>query len=227
VHPNEARGKDSGTFLRITNGPRCRPYVDYDRIRAEYEARWPGEPFSTKRREQPWRFKRYTPLSPALNIANRGGGYLIVEPNLKPSNTMPGKDWGWANWQALVIARRWPAWPWVQIGPPGTRLLEGVAYRQTNSFDEAMGALAGAVAAVLPEGGLHHAAAALGIPSVVIFGGATTPASTGYELHRNLTSGGAESPCGMRIPCEHCRAAMANIRLDRVIMELEDILNDG
>ena len=46
--------------------------------------------------------------------------------------------------------------------------------------------LSGARAAVLHEGGLHHAAAALGMPAVVLFGGMISPRNTGYDVHVNL-----------------------------------------
>jgi len=49
----------------------------------------------------------------------------------------------------------------VQLGPAGTRLLHGVEHYPTNTFREACAALARSRAAVLHEGGLHHAAAAV------------------------------------------------------------------
>ena len=92
---------------------------------------------------------------------------------------------------------------------------------------EACTALSGAAAAVLPEGGLHHAAAALGMPAVVIFGGMTSPANTGYDGHVNLFDpAGGESPCGQRVACAHCRAAMAAIRPDVVAYHLQHILRN-
>ena len=62
------------------------------------------------------------------------------------------------------------------------------------------------------EGGLHHAPAALGVPAVVIFGGYITPWNTGYDGHINLYADHPLSPCGERLPCDHCRVCMASIK---------------
>lgn len=150
---------------------------------------------------------------------------VVVEPNIKPGAS-PNKDWGWANWQALVA--RHPA-TWIQLGPPGTRLLGGVHQRVTHDFREALVALAGAALYVGHEGALHHAAAALGIPAVVIFGGYVSPRQTGYGIvragaltsqapvsHINIYPADPHSPCGMRVPCPHCKRVMASISVDQV-----------
>ena len=149
--------------------------------------------------------------------------WMPLEPRIK-AGASPNKDWGWARWQALVRLRR--DVDWVQLGPPGTRLLDGARLVATADFRTACALLSGARAAVLPEGGLHHAAAALRVPAVVIFGGMTSPANTGYETHVNLfeTMGGA-SPCGQRLPCDHCARAMAAITPEAVADHLERILD--
>jgi len=190
----------------IVNGPGCRPYIDYGRTTA---TRWayrdwratPGELYDIERRKP--------------------RDYVIVEPHIK-AKASPNKDWGWARWQALVGRLDLD---WVQLGPPSTRLLDGVRHIETATFLAACRALTGARAAVLPEGGLHHAAAALGVPAVVIFGAMTSPANTGYDLHVNLyePAGGA-SPCGMRVPCGHCARAMAGIEPETVASHLEQLL---
>ena len=69
---------------------------------------------------------------------------------------------------------------------------------------------------------LMHAAAALKVPAVVIYGGFISPKVTGYPLHRNLFTGG--TPCGMRTNCKHCRDAMAAILPTTVYDELKEIL---
>jgi len=223
-NPRIARPGERGDFQRLIDGPGCRPYIDYEAMRAEAARRWPGAPFDLKRREQPWRFRagwRATPGEIFCVPRAAAGGYVLVEPNVKPS-AMPGKDWGRARWQALVAARR--ELGWLQIGPAGTRPLAGVRFVATPTFFDALRVVSSARAAVLPEGGLHQAAAAWGVPAVVIFGGCADPAATGYEAHRNLTGGGGSSPCGMRVACDHCAAALAEITVARVAHELSEIL---
>ena len=93
----------------------------------------------------------------------------------------------------------------------------------TPTFQDACTALSGAAAAVLPEGGLHHAAAALGVPAVVIFGGVCSPANTGYGPHVNLYEPHG-SPCGQRVACAHCRRALAAIGPETVADHLDRML---
>lgn len=90
----------------------------------------------------------------------------------------------------------------------------GVSHIRTATFRQACGALSGAKLYIGPEGGLHHAAAALGIPAVVIFGGFIHPRTTGYDLHTNLFVG--DEPCGSTNYCVHCVDAMASISVDEV-----------
>lgn len=143
-------------------------------------------------------------------------GRIYIEPNIKATAPV-NKNWGFANYQAVVDAL---GRPFVQCGP-GPRL-ERVEYVDTRTFEGALDVLDGASAYIGPEGGLHHAAAALGVPSVVIFGGYISPAVTGYRTQTNLYAGG--QPCGMRESCPHCRAAMAAITPTQVCVALNTLL---
>lgn len=134
------------------------------------------------------------------------GDFIVVEPHVK-SNASPNKCWGFDRTQRLVSTFNFTNW--VQLGPKGTKSLGGVTRIITNSFRNACAVLSVANAYVGPEGGLHHAAAAFRKPGVVIFGGMTHPKNTGYDCHSNLVSD--DAPCGMRLPCEHCKVAMKKI----------------
>jgi ADP-heptose:LPS heptosyltransferase len=147
------------------------------------------------------------------------GDWILIEPHIKPGAS-PNKQWGRERWQALARLLRKAGLQAAQVGPPGTPRLEGVDLIETMNFRLAAAVLAGARAAVLPEGGLHHAAAALGVPGVVIFGGFTPVELTGYAMHRNLGASLGEA-CGMRTPCAHCAAAMAAITPEQVFNELK------
>ncbi len=214
---------------RIVNGPGCRPYIDTARMRAEFAAVFPGRPFTSKLCDPrlPWRYTAWRVSPGELPSVPRRepGHYVVIEPHLK-AGASPNKDWGWDRWRALVRLRR--DLDWLQLGAGGTRVLDGVRFVATTDFRAACGLLAGARAAVLPEGGLHHAAAALDVPAVVIFGGMTAPANTGYDSHVNLFDPmGGESPCGQRAPCDHCARAMAAITPAAVADHLERILDAG
>jgi hypothetical protein len=200
-----------------------RPYVDYGRTTKQ---RWaytgwrcaPGELYFSPEEidfAEPW----------------RGREFVVVEPHVKP-NASPNKRWGLERMQRLVdlVSRRGGAPELVQFDWSGGPLLRGVTRVRPPTFRHGCAVLSRARAYVGPEGGLHHAAAALGVSAVVIFGGMTSPANTGYDGHVNLFDNGADprtgirGPCGMRVPCPHCERAMAAIRPEIVAYHLEQLL---
>lgn len=137
---------------------------------------------------------------------------ILIEPNVPRKPCAPNKQWPVDRW--VVLAKRLMLQGWkvrqFEYGGPN-RVAPGIP---TATFREAAGWLSSARAAVLPEGGLHHAAAAVGLPAVVLFGGFVPPAVLGYDSHSNLT-GGAEA-CGSFTRCQHCVDAMAAIEVDEV-----------
>jgi ADP-heptose:LPS heptosyltransferase len=77
--------------------------------------------------------------------------------------------------------------------------------------------------AILPEGGLHHGAAAIEKRAVVLFGGFIPPSVTGYDTHINLV--GSDNFCGSIHPCKHCADAMKSISVETVLNAAEEILS--
>lgn len=147
---------------------------------------------------------------------------IIIEPNIK-TKASPNKQWPLSNWKLFVRMAREAGFALFQVGPHGTRTIDGARLIVTQNFRQACAVLANARAYVGHEGGLHHAAAALGIPGVVIFGGFTPVELTGYALHRNLGVSLGDA-CGMRIPCDHCRKAMNEIEPELVLQNLKGVL---
>lgn len=177
-----------------------------------------------------WVWKEYVPEPGELFLTDRElavgkpfDGGIVLQPIIKVQSS-PNKQWRMEYWQALVNMR--PDFPWVQIGDGTEPRLAGVPFLRTASFRDACGVLAHARAAVLQDGGLHHACAALGVPAVVIFGGFISPKVTGYSSQRNLFTESSDHPlgCGMRVPCFHCHRAMLSIKPVQVIAELEEAL---
>ena len=162
---------------------------------------------------------RLTPQEQAFS-ALVGTGFVVIEPNVKPRRDgAANRQWGWDRYAALISSR--PHLRWVQVGKPELSTLPGVSRVSTNSFREACAVLARAAAYVGPEGGLHHASAALGIPAVVIFGGYISPEVTGYRCHMNLFSGEGLG-CGRRESCG-CDC-MTRISPDQVARSLDAVL---
>lgn len=185
-------------------------------------------PYIESKSSDRWCWKEFTPTAGELYLtpqeiryADYGGGAVVINPTIKPGAS-PNKFW--PHWQALVD--RAPHIRWLQLLQPGTRALHGVETVFTPDFRHACGVMLGARAAVLHEGGLHHAAAALSLPAVVIYGGFISPACTGYNTHRNLFVPSNSYPlgCGMRRLCAHCQRAMDSLTPDYVLSQLEQIL---
>jgi ADP-heptose:LPS heptosyltransferase len=147
-------------------------------------------------------------------------GAIVIEPNVYPNK--PNKQWGRDNWAQLVALMHAAGFRPIQLGPRSTAVLTGVQHVTTETIRDAAAVLSTASAAVLPEGGLHHLAAALRVRAVVIFGGFISPTITGYGMHRNIFSG--KEACGQRTPCQHCVAAMASVDPARVFNELKAAL---
>ena len=201
-NPRFATREFKGRVQSLTNGPGRRPYVE-----RETEARWIWRDWICPVGE-------IRLSEPEQAFASRHAGRVILEPRLKAAAS-PNKDWGWKRWAELArqLANRGHAV--AQFGEPGEARLPATELIRTASFREACAVLARSRLAVLPEGGLHHAAAALGTPSIVIFGGFISPRQTGYLHQLNLFTGG--DPCGMRRRCGHCEQAMNRIAVDEVL----------
>lgn len=151
------------------------------------------------------------------NAARFGGDFVLIEPNVETwKSVAPNKDWGRAKYQAVADALRADGYRIVQFRyDKSDAPLEGVEALRTISFRDALAIMRHAALYIGPEGGLHHGAAAVDVPAVVIFGGFIPPSVTGYDDHTNLT-GGAEA-CGSYTRCQHCIDAMAAISVDEVL----------
>lgn len=196
---------DGEKYLAIPNFPGCRPYIlGYDTDRFIWNPSFkavPGELYLDKEEK----------------AAALPAPYIVVEPSVK-GDAQINKDWGWDNWVELT---RLP-YPWLQMGERGKRSLPGVPMLQT-SFRQALGVLAGASLLVTTDGALHHAAAAMGVPAVVIWGGFTSPENLGYDAHENVWSG--SDPCGIwKHRCPHCAEAMKSISVQAVADAIERAL---
>lgn len=202
-NPKIARRHERGVE-RLINGSGMRPYIV-----GKTATRWTWKPWERESGE-------IYLTKEELALAEPHAGRILIEPNTKvsPSN----KAWLFGRWQELVDR----GGDFVQVGPPGTRLLRGVHFVETANFRAAAAVLAKSLAYVGTEGGLHHAAAALGRPAVVLFSEFISPEITGYDMHRNIRHAGPA--CGSRLPCEGCRASMEAITVDEVDQNLREIL---
>jgi len=143
-------------------------------------------------------------------------GLVIIEPNAPAYKvSTSNKQWPYERYDELSRRLRAAGHTVAQFVYNGAKhRLALVTQIRTPTFREALAVMATASLYIGSEGGLHHGAAAVGTPAVVLFGGFVPPSVTGYAMHTNLT-GGAEA-CGSLRPCEHCAAAMQAITVDEV-----------
>lgn len=197
-NPKIAKTLEPGeTFAWVSNIPLNRPYIEEIRpegfvYRKDFKA-VPGEIYLTDEEQRP------------------RGDYILVEPHTKDKFTGPNKRWAWERWQEVVKL----PYDFVQTGPVESETLPGVRRIITKTFREALSVLSGARLLVTTDGALHHAAAAMGIPAVVIWGGAASPVNLGYDFHVNLWHGAV--PCGTHSSiCPHCREALDAVTVEEV-----------
>ncbi len=188
-------------------------------------------PYIAARTPKQWKWKAYQPPSGEIYFTDEEkeygrhhAGRVVLEPTIKASAS-PNKQWGWTRWNKLAWLLQEEGVRVTQLGPEGgVQLLDGADFVATRDFRLAASVLAHARAVVAPEGGLHHAAAAVGVPALVIFGGFISPEVTGYRSQVSFYAGGEGLGCGMRTPCDHCADAMASITPREVADKLMEVL---
>lgn len=188
---------EQGDFSSINNYPGLRPYIAYP-FNRETGCRYSG-----------WRARdnlgglifNQSEMDFAASVRNSLGDFVIVEPTLT-ERTNPNKQWGRAKWQELTHILKDRGYRVVQVGPTAIEVLDGCQFIETPTFRVGAAVLQQSIGAVLPEGGLHHAAGMLRKRVVVLFGGAVDVNATGYEDHINIVRGEA---CGNWLPCDHCK----------------------
>lgn len=190
-------------------------------------------PYCVQKRVDRWIWRKYEPpagelyfTEAELDFGERHAGRVIVQPHLK-AGASPNKQWGWINWNKLAwLAREKLGVTVTQIGSGTVPVIDGAEHIGTAGMRLAAAMIARARAVVASEGGLHHVAAAVGTPAVVIYGGYISPAVTGYPEQKAFFGTSAKYPlgCGNRQECDHCRQAMASISPEAVFEALREIL---
>lgn len=203
-------------IIRRPAGRRYRTLIDGSGVRAYIAAktpeRWTWRPFTPTPAEIV-----FTPAERAFAEPYRG--MVMIEPNVK-ANIHRNKAWYWDRWQGVVFSL---AERFVQCVPNGASpSLQSTKVATTPTFRQACAVLSVCRAFVGTEGGLMHAAAAVGTPAVILWSEFISPDITGYAQHRNLRHAGPA--CGMRTDCPGCRASMEAITVEEVVHNLQEIL---
>lgn len=187
----------------IVNGPNARPYIVYP---FTAEGGWTFNQDFHARDNVARIYLNEDEKSIGAALYARVGSYVLIEPWSKHQNLR----WPRTHWQELVDSR--PELTFVQHVHAATDYyLDRVQMVSTPTFRAACGALQFARAYIRGESGMLHAAAALGIPAVAIWGGCMDwDVLGGYTTHIGV--GISNPPCGSWIACDHCTEKMAAIK---------------
>lgn len=211
-----------GPLVTIRDHPGHRLYIDYERCDIEVDAnaadqaalikryaydpdfRAPrGELFFSRAERNGW-----------VDLGRRVRGTVVVEPNVKAGLNGQNKAWPMGRWQELVN-RLAPNEKIVQLVWGGSQL-ENVELVTTPSMRHAAYALRGARLFIGTDGGLHHTAAALGVPAVVLWSHYSSPQLLGYADHENVRRADGVGCGTLWERCTECERAMALIPVQEV-----------
>lgn len=181
-----------------------RPYITeigetHFKVREDFRVK-PGEIYLTDE-ERRW--------------AEKHKDFILIEPNVKDWSIGFNKAWPYKYWKELIKAD----YPFLQIG---TGWMLDCDYCYTPTFRHALALMERAALVITTDGGLHHAAGAMNIPAVVLWGGLVSPKILGYQNHINLCK--AKTFCGSVLNCEHCKKAMESIHPEEVLSILKRLL---
>ncbi len=135
------------------------------------------------------------------------------------------KEWVSGNWKKLgnCLAGMGKL---VQVGSAEDPEMPGATdLRGKTTLRELASLLANVRVFVGLEGFLMHLAKAVGVPSVIIYGGWISPRVSGYAENINLFTALPCSPCGFPNHCEYDRECMKKITPERVAEAAQEILN--
>lgn len=150
--------------------------------------------------------------------------FILVQPEVKTTFSRGNKAWPMAHWKALVRDLKTLDIPLLQMikdDREGQRLCKTVV---THTFRVACAVVKRSMLLICSEGGLHHAAAALDKPAVVLWTGFSHPWILGYATHLNLRYDNSP-PCGMKVECDHCKRMAEKLTPDTVFAEIRKYLD--
>lgn len=182
-------------------------------------------PYIASKSPERWTWRPYKPIPAEIvftaeekAFAEPFRGMVMIEPNVKNVGH-DNKAWLPARWFGLSLDRE----DFVQcVQAPQDALPAHVLKVITPTFRHAAAVLSVARAFVGTEGGLMHAAAAVGTPAVILWSEFISPEITGYSNMVNLRHAG--KPCGNRLACAGCRKSMEAISVEEVVQALEGVL---
>lgn len=198
---------DGQAYQRLVSAPNARPYIVYPFTQ---ETGWTFNKAFHCRDYKARLYLTEEELSKGREARERYGPYVLIEPFTKHENFR----WPIERWSTLVSSCK--ELTFVQHTHLESEFVDGASL-ESATFREACGLIASASAYVRSESGLCHAAAAIGIPQVTLFGGCMdAEVMGGYDKQICIVDEDALTPCGRWHRCEHCLKAMDRITVSQV-----------
>lgn len=195
--------------VTLADGPGCRPYIDRV-LNGKVVYKCDHQPIPGTIAISPeQQYKAAQSLASTSPV-------IILEPGFKGTNSADNKDWGWGKWVVLSRTLLLQGFMVAQMAISGRKTLPDVVEIDADGLHGFAALVKQASLVITTEGGMHHTAAAVNTPAVVIWGGFTSPEFLGYLGHANIYDDHKMSPCGSRQSCAHCRRRMDAISAERV-----------
>jgi hypothetical protein len=155
-------------------------------------------------------------------------GFILIEPSTNRDYFGELRSWPRERWESLLQGLRchFPHLKIVQTGLPDGEPLPGIVdLRGKTDFRGAALLLQSASLFIGTEGGLMHAANAVGARALILWGGVTLPEFAGYPTRqRTICKYVACAPCGRRGVCDNEHICMRRIEVNEVEAAALDIL---
>jgi hypothetical protein len=197
-----ANKRQPGTpFIRNSKG--CRPYIQYP-FTGLTGWKWATD-WTAREHGRGTLYLTPQEIDKGMEFQRRYGDFVLVEPS--PIRGNKNRRYPHESWVAIVGALQAAGLTVLQPEHDAARDVPTTIKAPHSGFREACGILAASKLFLATEGGLVHAAAALKIPTVALWGGCVSEPVLGYPEHRNLVDTDPKSPCGTWAPCEHCKEA--------------------
>ena len=154
--------------------------------------------------------------------------FVVIEPHSNSQWFGDLREWSFERWECVVEWLRDQNYPVVQIGEGGRPVLEGaIDVTGRASFREAVLLMKRARLFLGQEGGLMHAANAVNVQSVIVWGGLTLPEFAGYSKHTVLCSRVECAPCGFRGCCPYDKKCLTTVQTSDVISAVSGTLESS
>lgn len=213
-------GEDAEKVLISPNYPKSRPFIDYRKTKynqidqdtmtpykiayeSDYEATR-GELYFTDEE-----------IKAAKKLIDGEKTPIIF---LDPFDAIENKHWPLERWEELIELAPYHFIQLIynELGEP----INGATHIKVDTLRQACAVLHVSVGNGILLGvdsHLHHAAAAVNLPSAVLWSHYSHPDNLGYPDHVNVRWDAAGNPCGLRDSCIQCKHSMEMIKVNDVL----------